>query len=906
MCKAIFPFQPKHAILCAFWMVLTCWMAPQEAWATHNRAGEITYSHIQGLTYEVVITTYTKASALADRPWLYLTWGDEVGDQLDSLSRELPIVAMPGDIQKNVYRGTHTYGGPGIYPLTVEDPNRNEGVLNMTGSVDTPFAIQSLLIIDPQAGNNNSVQLLNPATENACLNQTWIHNPAAHDPDGDLLTYSLVPSRGFGGEFIPTYIYPDEVSAASDVFSIDETTGDVTWNTPQIAGEYNVAIRIEEWREVGGTLRKVGEVTRDLQVDVQLCANQPPVIAAMTDTCVLAGESLTFNVFASDPDGDGVTLSAVGGALSEVAHPASFAAIGAGSGVFSWSPECAEVRAQPYQVVFKAQDVGNAIPLVDLETRQITVISPPVTQLAAEPVGYDMAVTWQPNACLDDLVSPVQALGGYDVFRRTADTETDWEPALCETGIPENVGYDLVGSVESLEEVGWMDDTGLSFGVTYCYRVVTRYGDGALSLASDEVCGRIRKDVPVMTRASVLATSETGSVLAGWSPPSELDSLAFPGPYRYELWGRPMDGSGSDAIPLWSSPTLPDLMALDTLAVLGELNTELHAWSLDIRLTSDGTLVGLGPSATTPWLSFTSDDNRLRLDLQQGVPWLVERYVVERQIPTGGPYVVLDTVEWPMYVDSNLVNGATYCYRVTTLGAYDDPTTETPLVNLSQEACAQPFDFTAPCAMRLEVTADCQVERDTLRWSPVPGCESDDIVGYNVYWAPFLGDSLTLWREVNQPDDTVTIFNEDDVLGTIAGCFVVTALDSLMPGPDGTLRRNEGVGRDTVCVDNCPYYFLPNVFSPNEDGPNDVFRAYPWKFVDSVHVVIHNRWGELVFQTSDPEVGWDGTYLETGEDLPEGVYFYAATAYTRRLVGVVPERFSGQVHLIRGGARSSD
>ncbi|MGB1384939.1 MAG: hypothetical protein ACPG6N_06820, partial [Flavobacteriales bacterium] len=83
-----------------------------EANATHNRAGEITYTHVQGLTYEVVITTYTKASALADRPWLFLTWGDEMDGPLDSLERELPVVVMPGDIQKNVYRGTHTYGGP--------------------------------------------------------------------------------------------------------------------------------------------------------------------------------------------------------------------------------------------------------------------------------------------------------------------------------------------------------------------------------------------------------------------------------------------------------------------------------------------------------------------------------------------------------------------------------------------------------------------------------------------------------------------------------------------------------------------------------------------------------------------------------------------------------------------------
>ena len=158
----------------------------------------------------------------------------------------------------------------------MEDPNRNEGVLNMTGSVDTPFAIQSLLIIDPQAGHNNSVQLLNPATENACLNQLWIHNPAAYDPDGDVLTYSLVPSRGFGGSSSqPTCIRTKSV-LKDDVFAIDAVTGDLTWDTPQIAGEYNVAIRIEEWREVLGVMRKVGEVTRDLQIDVQLCANQPP------------------------------------------------------------------------------------------------------------------------------------------------------------------------------------------------------------------------------------------------------------------------------------------------------------------------------------------------------------------------------------------------------------------------------------------------------------------------------------------------------------------------------------------------------------------------------------------------------------------------------------------------------
>jgi gliding motility-associated-like protein len=260
----------------------------------------------------------------------------------------------------------------------------------------------------------------------------------------------------------------------------------------------------------------------------------------------------------------------------------------------------------------------------------------------------------------------------------------------------------------------------------------------------------------------------------------------------------------------------------------------------------------------------------------------------------------------PFYVDSNLINGATYCYRVNTLGSYDDPTTESPLRNWSQEACGIPYDYTPPCNLVLDVTASCDVERDTLRWRRELGCSSDDIVGYRIYWAPFQGDSLTLWRELDTTTDSVAVFNEGGALGTIAGCFRVTALDSLAPGPDGELRRNESVGGDTVCVDNCPYYFLPNVFTPNDDTYNDEFAAFPWKFVDSVDVVIHNRWGEPVFTTKDPAIEWDGTYLDTGEMLPDGVYFYAATVYTRRLEGIVPERFSGQLLMAKGKVEAAD
>ena len=89
MCNFVSMFIRQHILIFKIlFIVLGIAFLNVKAFATHNRAGEITYKHVEGLTYEVLITTYTKSSALADRPLLYLRWGDENGDDEDSLRRE--------------------------------------------------------------------------------------------------------------------------------------------------------------------------------------------------------------------------------------------------------------------------------------------------------------------------------------------------------------------------------------------------------------------------------------------------------------------------------------------------------------------------------------------------------------------------------------------------------------------------------------------------------------------------------------------------------------------------------------------------------------------------------------------------------------------------------------------------
>ena len=65
---------------------------------------------------------------------------------------------------------------------------------------------------------------------------------------------------------------------------------------------------------------------------------------------------------------------------------------------------------------------------------------------------------------------------------------------------------------------------------------------------------------------------------------------------------------------------------------------------------------------------------------------------------------------------------------------------------------------------------------------------------------------------------------------------------------------------------------VPNVFTPNGDGLNDFFFPVINCVFEEYHLVIFNRWGQLLFETNNQNEKWDGTYQN--KEVPEGVYFY--------------------------------
>ncbi|NJN33840.1 MAG: gliding motility-associated C-terminal domain-containing protein [Saprospiraceae bacterium] len=108
-------------------------------------------------------------------------------------------------------------------------------------------------------------------------------------------------------------------------------------------------------------------------------------------------------------------------------------------------------------------------------------------------------------------------------------------------------------------------------------------------------------------------------------------------------------------------------------------------------------------------------------------------------------------------------------------------------------------------------------------------------------------------------------------------------------------------GEVTVKVDRSRPIFIPNVFSPNGEGPNEVFYIHANR--DIIKTIrrfqIFDRWGELLFTRSgflpdDPREGWDGRFK--GREVPTGVYVYFTEI--EFLDGLV-EVFQGDITVVK-------
>lgn len=910
-----------------------------QASATHNRAGEISIEQVgdcsNSLTVRATIITYSKASSFqADRDTLTICWGDGSCSRIDRQNG--PIFGAEGpfpqgerlenDTKRNIYIATHTYPARGTYSVSMTDPNRNGGILNVNfpNSEMIRFHLETVYTFpNPQfQGCNDTPVLLQPPIDIGCVGQPFTHNPNAFDADGDSLSYQfIVPLQGVG-QVVPNYQFPNAINPSPmNNLTINPVTGDILWDAPQRQGEYNLAMIIIEWRD-GFPL---DTIVRDMQILIEQCDNLPPEVETPFDEiCVVAGELLEFEVAATAPiieTNQRVRLTALGGPFEFENDPAELLPDDdlfkddPNTKTFRWQTNCEHISDQFYNVVFKATDnfFGDTSGLATLKTIRIKVVGPPPQDVIAEPIPGAIEVSWElPYDC--DMI-PDNYFQGFTVWRRI--NTNNFPIDSCVTGL-EGRGYEKLTAFSVIEERDgryfYLDDDVIQ-GRTYCYRIVAEFarttpgGNFAYnfveSLPSEEGCIRIKRDIPYLVKADVVQTGNTnGIVETCFLPPiiQNLDTSINRGPYTFRLLRAEGINPDQNAF----SPTGFEV-SVDNLTDSVEycftdenLNTEGTAYSYKVEFFIEGNtteVFATTDAASTVFLNATPSNQANQLTWDAFVPWNNTSYVVFSQ-NSDGSFDSLATVSTTSFVDTGLVNGQEYCYLIKSIGSYGVSNLPDLIENRSQIVCATPFDNQAPCPPELSVDDICDEDIDCtdpanlinrLAWNnPNLSCESMDTRSYNIYYAPSPEAEYQFIMTVEGADNTN--FNHTPDFG-IAGCYAVSAVDTV---------GNESALSNIICVDNCPLYELPNTFTPNNDGSNDLFIPYPFCFIASIELQVFNRWGQVVFTTTDPNINWDGTN-QNGDVLAEGTYVYTCRVFEQRVEGPVEqaEILRGYIQLIR-------
>ncbi len=334
------------------------------SFATHNQAGEIIFQQINGTTIEASVITYTNVNSTpADRDTLEICWGDGVCELIGRVNgpNNNGELIGPGT-KKNIYTKLHTYSGIGHYQISMTDPNRNAGILNINwpNSENVPFVlITELTLLNPVFNDlNNSPVLLQAPIDVAFTNELYMHSPNAFDIDGDSIAYELVTPAGVALYEQVTEIMP----GPNNTLSMNEETGLLIWDAPQQEGLYTIAYLIKSYRDG----QEIDRIIRDMLIEVEEGPGFAPEIVMENINgneeilLVDLGDTIRLNITVTDSDiNQEVTITATSGLFDFFSSTATFTTAingNIGTASFEWIVKEEHLRQEPYQLVIKAED----------------------------------------------------------------------------------------------------------------------------------------------------------------------------------------------------------------------------------------------------------------------------------------------------------------------------------------------------------------------------------------------------------------------------------------------------------------------------------------------------------------------------------------------------------------------
>ena len=417
-----------------------------------------------------------------------------------------------------------------------------------------------------------------------------------------------------------------------------------------------------------------------------------------------------------------------------------------------------------------------------------------------------------------------------------------------------NVAYELQGTANSVmgfppvAMVSGSNYTHTGFNVNtqdsiYCFRIAAIDPCGGIPVYSDTLC---------TTAIGVVA--EEGQNLINWN------TLVTPAFSQYEV----IKNGNLIGTPITDGATrnITDAAVTCDVEYCYQATTVYQNGGRSVSAESCVTGINNLPPAGINSLTASIDASSIIIDWQSNEP--IEFYQVYRS-ENNDPFELVGEGVMLPFTDVNLrpqINS--YCYYV-----------------IYQNTCGQLSEASVTACPIMLTGSNQNNQNYSLSWTPYQG------------WGNGISDYL-----LEIMDETGAPAGPSISLGSNATSYQ----DPITANRQITQYRIVALSNDSVPLisysniikaDIPMQIFVPNSFTPNNDGLNDTFTA-KGLFIDTYSMEIYNRWGELLFHTSELDQGWDGVYK--GSLSPEDTYLYKIRATDIRGRETIK---NGTIHLLR-------
>jgi len=549
-----------------------------------------------------------------------------------------------------------------------------------------------------------------------------------------------------------------------------------------------------------------------------------------------------------------------------------------------------EVQCSDYNVLFTSTSVNAPFynwSFGDPNDSTATALGSQVSHMYSAPGTYEVTITLSSSINCPDTIIQEITLGESNIT-----PDFDWEISNCTDSITLQLTDQSINNQSEIEEWEWSFSNGqssplqnptltLNEGKILSVQLNITSNDGC----QDSILQEIPIDIPELNLPDTLIACLGDSIGLNpeasaeftyqWSPADLLSDPTLANPQvlldnsqAFSLIATSLDGDCQLEREVYAlvPPDFEYELAPDTAlcndGFLLYMNSEIlldvvwhQVYNGDTVFVSSDPEVLVYPQGPTQYLATLTDE----FGCVKRDSVLADRQIIQVFLPNSASICQDDTTElevinllgdsleyqWGPAADilsgqgtpnALVAPGANQTFSVTITNSLGCTVMESTLVQTSDnipplEITAATDTLFAPGAVQLEATLD-----------PT----------YQYFWGPPQGlNNITVFNPVAQVDSTVTykveVLNED-------GC------------------ANEAEITITLFTDCLPpFIYVPNAFTPNGDQLNDelIVRG---NTIDEFYFAIYNRWGQLVFESYDPNLGWDGTF--EGEALPADVFAY--------------------------------